>query len=208
MFLYLTFEEIFYTKADWRIRDKFLMNSPIALPGIYFLNLLVHIFLIPKIMKNQKPLDFVKIWQFSSLLVTLRSLYLLYTGFSYYFGRYSHFNYETIKCLMLNESDSAEVELCWQYVITWFIYLVQNFAFSLSKRESPAGTYTLVHHTIFPILVWIIVRYYPGGHVRKYYQIFEGNKINILIKVFSVWAHKRNDRLDMELKSPLECIFL
>jgi hypothetical protein len=41
---------------------------------------------------------------------------------------------------------------------------MHHLPFVLSKKTSPLMDYLLVHHVTFPIMVWVIINYYPGGH--------------------------------------------
>jgi hypothetical protein len=166
-----TFEDIFYNKANTRMRAKFLMDSPFGIILIYSMNVIVNLYLVPKVMKNRKPSNFVNMWHFCCVLVALRSLYFICIGIKYYFLRYSHQNFEELRCLIINDSDSVEVDMCWTFLMSWFIYVPQNFAYSFSKKGGEAATYMIVHHTAFPIIVWIVIRYYPGGHVRMIRKI-------------------------------------
>lgn len=57
------------------------------------------------------------------------------------------------------------VELCYIFLLTKYVYTLHSLPFVLSKRKSSLANYLLVHHALFPIIVWAIINFYPGGHV-------------------------------------------
>lgn len=153
-------KDIFY--VDPRIRDKFLMSSSYGIVLIYSINFALHCHFIPSFMKNREAFNFKKIYHTADALIAIKSSYFIACGVYYYFWRLKNFN---PWCIMLNEEDNFEVEICWQFLMCRFIDLLQNFAFSFGKRSGTVGIYLLVHHTIYPIAIWGVLRFYPGGHV-------------------------------------------
>lgn len=52
-----TYHEIFYDRADPRIRDKLFMGNPAAIVLIYACYAIFFKYFMPRIMKNRKPVD-------------------------------------------------------------------------------------------------------------------------------------------------------
>lgn len=144
------------------MREKFLMDSPFGIFTIYFVNIFINFFLIPIFMKNRKAFEFIKIIYFTDVLIVLRSIYFISCAYYLYFWRLPTFN---LWCLKLNLQDPYEAELCWQFLMSLIIYVLQNFAYSLGKKNGSVPNYLLVHHTIYPLVAWFFLRDYPGGHV-------------------------------------------
>lgn len=156
----ITFKNIFYDYADSNIRDKFLMSSPVFI-AIYLVNFVLHLYLIPLFMKNRKPFNFWTMNHVADVLIIIQSGYFVCVGMYYHFWRLRNFD---IICIMINDA-KFEAELCWQFLMSMIIYVFHNFAFSLSKRNCLTSKYLIIHHSFFPIVAWMVLRYYPGGHV-------------------------------------------
>lgn len=160
-----TVKNLIYDYADPRIRDKFLMSSPVGIFSIFSLNFILHFYFIPLYMRNRKPFSFWFFFHLSDIVIIIKSAYFVCIGVYYYFWRFRHIN---LRCLDFidNETDAEfDAEVRWQFFMSMFVYVLHNFAFSLSKRKCATANYLLIHHTIFPIIVWTVMRYYPGQHV-------------------------------------------
>lgn len=150
------------------MRNKFLMDSPYGIFIIYSANILINCFIIPSFMKNRKAFEFMKIIYFTDVLIVIRSIYFISCAYYFFFWRLPTFN---LWCLKLNLQDPLEAEICWQFLMSMIIFILQNFAYSLGKKKGPIVVYLIVHHTIYPIATWFVLRDYPGGHVSL--KLFE-----------------------------------
>jgi hypothetical protein len=158
------------------MRDKPLMDSPNAIFFIYSLNIFLNFYLIPMCMKNRKAVDFMKIIYFTDVLISLRSIYFIGCAIYFFFWRLQSFN---LWCLKLNENDPFEADACWQFLMSMIIFVLQNFACSLGKKQGTIAIYLIVHHTVYPIITWFVLRNYPGGHVSEIFS-----KLNKYLKIF------------------------
>lgn len=169
------FSEYFYTNADPRVRDKWLMGSPITISSISLCYLLIVSYIIPKFMKNRKPLNIKIFYKCVDKILLLLESYFVYWGVYFWIFVYNW------KCQSIDQSESIEgslaVELCWQYLIAHFLYIFQSILHALNKRKSSLATFAIIYHTIIPLLIWCGVNYYPGGHVSKILK-FISLKIN------------------------------
>lgn len=155
---------IFYEIADERIRDKFLMGSPYAIIIVYLFYIVFIEMIFKKFMKNRKSQwNYRKLMSYLDVLLVIRAVYFLtYATYGWFFV------YNWI-CQPLDRNNTwiskFELKLCHEFLITKFLYTFQSVIFVLCKKRTSVGYYLLIHHTIFPIMLWIGVNYYPGGHV-------------------------------------------
>lgn len=161
---FLKLHEIFYEHADHRIRDRLFMGTPYTLIFIYLCYVVIITYVIPKFMENRKPFSFTKMWNFVDVLIFFMSGYITACSFYGWFHLYNWI------CQPIDLSDSADayfaVDTCYYFLLLKFVYTLQSAAYALSKRKGPVATYILIHHTLFPLMVWSVINYYPGGHVR------------------------------------------
>lgn len=145
------------------LSDKFLMDSPYGIFSIYSVNILINSLIIPIFMKNRKAFDFMKIIYFTDVLIIIRSIYFMSLMIYVFFWQLKSFN---LWCIEINLRDPFEAEISWQFLMSMIIFLLQNFACSLGKKEGSIAIYLIVHHTSYPIVAWLLLTYYPSGHVR------------------------------------------
>lgn len=139
------------------------MGLPYWIILTYLIYTSIILFILPTLMKTRKPLNFHKVTFYTDGLLILISFYFLFvSSYAWIFS----FNWH---CQPIfppgNEIDDKHVEFCWQFVITRYFYCLHSLPFVLSKRKSSLANYLLIHHAVFPIMVWTLVNYYPGGHV-------------------------------------------
>lgn len=160
--IFNTLVNAFYDDADERIRDKIFMGYPYQIIVAYVFYLVIILWLLPLICEYFKPLNYRKCMTIVDVILCLRAFYFL-VNFSYLW----FFEYNWI-CQPIDRSGSwlsnFELNISYQYVILKFLYTLQSFVFVVSKKNSPVATYLLVHHTIFPIMLWMAANFYPGGH--------------------------------------------
>lgn len=166
--IFVKFQNFFYDRADPRVRDKFLMGSPLKFFSIYLISAIFIVKIIPIFMADRKPIEFRKYYNYVDRILISGCLYFF--GFGFYGGL---FNYNWI-CQPIDRTNSVkgllEVEICWQFLMFGFVYLLQNVIFAFSKRKNPHGRYLLIHHLISPVFFWICVNFYPGGHVSRIFD--------------------------------------
>lgn len=159
----LEYYELFYEYADPRIRDYPLMGYPHWVVISFGFYLILATFILPRYMKHRKPIDL------SQYTIYLDGI-LLSTAFFYFMlGCYGWFFLYDWFCQPIDSSDSwtaiMTVRISYSFLLTKYIYVMHHLPYVLSKRKSPLINYLLVHHVTFPIMVWTIINFYPGGHV-------------------------------------------
>jgi len=95
-----TYHEIFYTKADPRIRDKFFMGNPALIITIYTLYVIFVKVFLPKFMKNRPPYKLKTFENFMLLILFGPSFYVFIISSKVWFF---HYNW---KCEAIDRSES------------------------------------------------------------------------------------------------------
>lgn len=157
------YRQVFYDKADPLIRDKLFMGSPLLIVLIYVSYVITFVFVLPKIMENRKAIDCKKFSDVLDFIVLIVSLYFL--GASSYAWLGGQFNWHC-QPIHVNdiEKDKLQAQFCWEFLMTRFIFTLQSIPFVLRKRKSSHSDYIIAHHSVFPLMVWSIINYFPGGH--------------------------------------------
>jgi hypothetical protein len=155
--------DIFYENADDRIRDKIFMGSPYALISVYIFYVLFVLKILPKFMKNRKPLSYENLMScLDAFLCVIACYFFIQALFAWTFL----YNWT---CQPIDRRDlwlsNIELRLCHEFLLTKFIYMLQSVVFVVCKKESPFAGYLVYHHTLFPIMLWFGINFYPGGHV-------------------------------------------
>jgi len=153
---------IFYDNGDTRIRDKLLMGNPYAIVLCYLFYVLFITKILPKFMEKRDPIDYSKFMFYVDSILCLRSFYFLINGAYMWFFLYNWICQP--KDLSGSWVSNYEVRICHEFVVSVFIYTLQSVVFVMCKKSTPVATYLLIHHTIFPITLWIGANFYPGGH--------------------------------------------
>ena len=156
--------KLFYEHADPHIRDRLFMGSPFLLCFCYLCYVVIIVYVIPLIMENRKPFSFTKLWNFADVLIFFMAGYIAVASCYVWFFRFNWI------CQPIDRSNSFDANLVlntsYHFLLLKFVYTLQSAAYSLSKRKCKVATYILIHHTLFPIMIWCVINYYPGGHVR------------------------------------------
>lgn len=190
--------ELFYEHADPRIRDRLFMGSPFNLCFFYLCYVVVIVYVIPTFMENRKPFNFTKMWNFVDVLIFLMSGYITIGSCYIWFFRFNWL------CQPIDRSDSFDAILVlntsYHFLLMKFVYTLQSAAYALSKRDSSVATYILMHHTLFPLMIWGVINYYPGGHVRIFSSF-----VSLIVKFFMLgnfhWIYELIVALRRELLS-------
>jgi len=154
--------DIFYNNADDRIRDKIFMGSPYILILIYLFYVLFIVKILPKFMENRKPLNYdVLMSSLDAILCVVACYFFLHALFAWMYL----YNWT---CQPIDQSDvwlsNIEIRLSHAFLMSKFLYIPQSIVLIICKKDSPFATYLLYHHTLFPIMLWFGINFYPGGH--------------------------------------------
>lgn len=160
---FLTLVNIFYDNADERIRDKLFMGNPFLIFSVYSCYVVIVVSILPKYMKNRKELNYRKFMACVDAILCTRSMYFLINFVYLWLFEYNW------SCQPIDRSDSwlskYELRISYEFVVTKFFYTLQSVVFVMCKRKSPVATYLLIHHAMFPMMLWTCANFYPGGHI-------------------------------------------
>lgn len=56
------------------------------------------------------------------------------------------------------------VNYCYAFLLVKLTYMLETVVFMLGKKYNLVSIYHVFHHSTLPILIWLGVNYYPGGH--------------------------------------------
>lgn len=173
--LVVKWQDLFYYQADARIRDKPLMGSPLPCLIICLSYLFVIKWLLPKWMEDRKPFYTRKALWLCNFWHLIASAYFFYRASIVAWLKYNW------RCEPLDTSTSPEamavVELCWQFFLFKFSYMMESVIHVLGKRYELVTKYHIVHHFTLPMTVWFITNYLPGGHATFFGWINPGEFI-------------------------------
>jgi hypothetical protein len=156
--------KITYDSADPRIRDRFLMGSPIPILTFTFCNYLI-LSLLTRIMSRKKEgFKLEKLSLAISCYIWIGNCYFFYK--SSVLGWFSTYNWY---CEPVDRSYSNRaleiVHICHTFVLFKTTYVLELLVFILRKKEKLISFYMFFHHLTFPLLLWVSMNYHPGGHV-------------------------------------------
>jgi len=155
--------DIFYNNADERIRDKIFMGSPYIIILVHLFYALFIVKILPKFMENRKPLNYdVLMSSLDVILCVLACYFFLHALFGWMYL----YNWT---CQPIDRSNvwlsNIEIRLSHAFLMSKFLHMLQSVVFIICKKDSPLAKYLLYHHTLFPIMLWFGINFYPGGHV-------------------------------------------
>jgi elongation of very long chain fatty acids protein 7 len=191
-----------YDKADPRSREKFLMGSPLSVISISIFYLLF-IKILTNFMLERKAIN-IKAFSFSLHVYFLAgNIFFFFEAGKRWLGGYNW------RCEPLDRSYSTEalkeVDLIYAFFIFKLTYMMETFPYILLKNSRFNTKYISLHHSTFPVIVWLIANYSPGGHatftgfVNSFaHIIFIGGNLTFIVKpelrkrwwrTIVVWLH-------------------
>ncbi|KAG5667628.1 hypothetical protein PVAND_015602 [Polypedilum vanderplanki] len=155
------YHELFYEKADPRIRDFPLMGNPAAIVIIYGCYAIFFKFFMPRIMQDRKPVDVRKfVFLLHIVLFCNCAFFTIWGLIRYPFSKW--------RCFALGHNNygfDLELVYCvYMFMLSKFFFTFESILAGLKKNMEMTETYLLIHHTSLPLLIWSIINYYPGGH--------------------------------------------
>ncbi|KAL7013694.1 hypothetical protein ACKWTF_015532 [Chironomus riparius] len=158
----LSFHEIFYERADPRIRDRLLMGNPLPIVSIYAFYIIFIKYLLPRFMRDRKPIDIEIPGIVLTTVLFFNSLYFFILASEpwlfVYNWRCEPMDYSYTD-LALRAVDASHL-----FLLSKFFYIFESVLLGLRKKETLTAKYLLVHHSSYPLVIWAITNYFPGGH--------------------------------------------
>ncbi|GJQ76033.1 hypothetical protein Trydic_g18086 [Trypoxylus dichotomus] len=158
-----SYHDLMDNKSDQRVKDWFLMSSP--LPTL--LMCLTYAYGVkvvgPKLMENRKPFNLRKTIIFYNLFQVLFSIWLFHE--SCVTGWLRHYSFRCQPVDYSNDPTALRMARgCWWYYFSKFTEFMDTIFFVLRKKNSHISTLHVIHHGVMPMSVWFGVKFTPGGH--------------------------------------------
>ncbi|XP_025423403.1 elongation of very long chain fatty acids protein AAEL008004-like, partial [Sipha flava] len=149
--------------SDKRVKDWFLMSSPLPTITICLSYAFIVKILGPWLMRNRKPFQLRKTLIYYNLFQVLFSTWIFYEAWASAWG-----NGYSLRCEPVDYSMSPSAMRvargCWWYYISKFTEFFDTFFFVMRKKYDQVSTLHVIHHGIMPMSVWFGVKFTPGGH--------------------------------------------
>ncbi|XP_046390288.1 elongation of very long chain fatty acids protein AAEL008004-like isoform X2 [Ischnura elegans] len=157
------YNDIWEKNGDPRVRDWFLMSSPLPTLIICFTYVYLVKVLGPRIMGNRKPLELRRVLIGYNFFQVVFSTWLFYECLM---GGWLH--HYSFRCQPVDYSDNPVanrmVHACWWYYFSKFTEFMDTIFFVLRKKNQHVSTLHVIHHGCMPMSVWFGVKFTPGGH--------------------------------------------
>ncbi|XP_012936436.1 elongation of very long chain fatty acids protein 4 [Aplysia californica] len=149
-------------KADDRVADWFLMDSPlptIAVVALY----LVFVIQGQTWMRDRKAFDLKPLLVLYNFGLVLLSVYMVIELIlsSWTVPEFS------LTCQAMDYSDNPYsvrlAKVCWWFYFSKIVELMDTVFFVLRKKNNQISFLHVYHHTTMPLLWWVGVKFVPGG---------------------------------------------
>ncbi|XP_065225533.1 very long chain fatty acid elongase AAEL008004-like [Planococcus citri] len=151
--------------ADPRVRNWFLMGSPIS-PIVIIVSYLYFVQKLgPSLMKNRSPFKIEKIIILYNAVQVFLAAYIVKEACRVLWFR-GNYNFH---CIEIDYSDTEhgreQARAVWVYFMTKLLDLLDTVFFVLRKKQSQVTFLHVYHHTLVFTFGWFVTKYYPGGHI-------------------------------------------
>ncbi|XP_019752606.1 elongation of very long chain fatty acids protein 1b isoform X3 [Hippocampus comes] len=147
---------------DPRVKNHFLMQSPIPMTVILLCYLFFVLYLGPRIMANRKPFQLKEAMIVYNFALVALSIYIVYE-----FLMSGWATTYTWRCDAIDVSNSPQalrmVEVAWLFWFSKIIELMDTMFFVLRKKSGQITFLHIFHHSFMPWTWWWGVGYAPGG---------------------------------------------
>ncbi|KAL6433269.1 hypothetical protein ACFW04_006455 [Cataglyphis niger] len=152
-----------YISLDPRTNGWFLVSSPVPTLTIVATYLYFCVFAGPNYMKNKKPYDLKNTMIIYNFIQILLSLYLFHEGLMA--GWLYEYNYICQPVDYSYKPSSIRMaRAVYAYFICKLIELLDTVFFVLRKKDRQISFLHLYHHSLMPIVAWIGIKFFAGGH--------------------------------------------
>ncbi|ENN70418.1 elongation of very long chain fatty acids protein AAEL008004 [Dendroctonus ponderosae] len=153
---------VFNDIADPRTSSWFLVGNPLPVLAILISYLYFVLKWGPNFMKDRKAYSLKRPIMIYNMFQVIFNIYLCYKG-SEMWRTYNWI------CQPIDYSNSpfalATAWSCYLYFINKITDLMDTIFFTLRKKTSQVTFLHLFHHTLMPVISWIMVKYIPGGQI-------------------------------------------
>ncbi|XP_037806325.1 elongation of very long chain fatty acids protein [Lucilia sericata] len=161
--MYDWYRDLMDNKSDPRVKDWFMMSSPVPTFLLCVFYAYFSKSLGPKLMAKRKALDLRQILVWYNLFQTIFSAWIFYEYLMS--GWWGHYNF---RCQPVDYSNNPlalrMARVCWWYYISKFTEFFDTLFFILRKKTQHVSTLHVIHHGCMPFSVWMGMKFAPGGH--------------------------------------------
>ncbi|XP_021181934.2 very long chain fatty acid elongase AAEL008004 [Helicoverpa armigera] len=154
---------VIHDLADPRTADWWGVSNPFVVLSITSSYLFFCKYLGPKLMENRPPFVLKTPLLLYNIFQVLFSIFLVYEGSVIILdGKYS------VSCeeidYTVNPRSMRLAGATWYYFFAKITELMDTIFFVLRKKYNQVTFLHVYHHTIMSLVVWMGVKYFPGGH--------------------------------------------
>ncbi|XP_075981609.1 very long chain fatty acid elongase 7-like [Anticarsia gemmatalis] len=153
---------VFYERADPRVKDWFLMTSPVPITSLIVTYLMFVKLVLPVYMRHRKPYQLRTIIKWYNVLQILANAVVSWGVLTSGWTTHYHFG-----CMLPDYSmDPLAVRMLsymWGLVVIKVVEFVETAFFVLRKRDRQASFLHVYHHVTTLIITWAGVKYVGGG---------------------------------------------
>lgn len=113
----------------------------------------------PKIMKNRKPVDVktvMMVYNLAQVALSAWMVYLSTSGFEIFASFKNKFTH-------VHSAPNYVTNGFWWYLVAKVTEFLDTAFMVLRKKDNQISFLHLYHHSIMPIIVWIMIKYFPGA---------------------------------------------
>ncbi|KAL7016028.1 hypothetical protein ACKWTF_016779 [Chironomus riparius] len=190
--------DFWINEADLRSLQMFLIKSPFPIIFILLIYFIVIKFIIPSITKNQKHPHLRHLLSFYYVIHSSLSIVIILIWIFVAFKM--NFN---LRCEPISHGNGfySRLIILMSEIFLWFKFseMVETFLLAIVNGRAPI--FNILHHTLYPCMLAIGIRFYPGGspaffalincieHVLLY-TVLAMRQISIKFKKSCTWFKK------------------
>jgi elongation of very long chain fatty acids protein 7 len=148
--------------GDPRLKDYFLMESPMSTVFMVALYLIIVKMLGPKLMENREEFDLRKTLLIYNLCQVVLSLIIFYRCSTFWLFDYNW------RCAPMNRERTPKqfyvINTTYLYFLSKFTEFFDTVFFVMRKKFRQISTLHVFHHSVMPLIAWIGLKVTPVGH--------------------------------------------
>ncbi|XP_049877032.1 elongation of very long chain fatty acids protein [Pectinophora gossypiella] len=156
------YDVVFFERADPRVKDWLLMQSPVPLAVIIVSYLALIKLILPAYMRDRKPYDLRSIIKWYNVLQIVANAVVTWGIMTSGWTTTYHFG-----CLLPDYSTNPEamrmLRFMWWTIIIKLMELSETVFFILRKKDRQASFLHIYHHVTTLMIVWCGTKYVGGG---------------------------------------------
>ncbi|KAL7016029.1 hypothetical protein ACKWTF_016779 [Chironomus riparius] len=156
--------DFWINEADLRSLQMFLIKSPFPIIFILLIYFIVIKFIIPSITKNQKHPHLRHLLSFYYVIHSSLSIVIILIWIFVAFKM--NFN---LRCEPISHGNGfySRLIILMSEIFLWFKFseMVETFLLAIVNGRAPI--FNILHHTLYPCMLAIGIRFYPGKFIAK-----------------------------------------